>query len=77
MQANIAVVDGRLQLEKVLAVRDRLPDLRAIIMWGDEEADEEGVIGWREFHSIGKSLGDEELRTRLEEQVRRVWRGRM
>jgi len=68
-QANIAVVDGRLQLEKVLAVRDRLPDLRHIIMWGEEEADEEGVIGWREFQSIGKTLGEEELRTRLEEQA--------
>lgn len=64
------MVDGRLQLEKVLAVRDRLPDLRHIIMWGEEEADEEGVIGWREFQSIGKTLGEEELRTRLEEQVR-------
>ena len=68
-QANIAVVDGRVQLEKVLAVRHKLPDLRAIVQWGDEEVEEEGVISWADFQALGRSLDEEELRVRLEEQA--------
>lgn len=68
-QANIAVVDGRAQLEKVLAVRDKLPDLRAIIQYGEEPVEEEGVVSWQVFQDLGNSLGDEELRIRLEGQA--------
>ena len=68
-QANIAVVDGRVQLEKVLAVRHKLPDLRAIVQWGDEEVEEEGVLSWADFQALGRSLDEEELRVRLEEQA--------
>jgi len=67
--ANIAVVDGRAQLEKVLAVRDKLPDLRAIIQYGEEEVDHDGVLSWEDFQDLGRSLGEEELRIRLEEQA--------
>ena len=34
---------------QVLAVRDKLPDLRAIVQYGEEEVDHEGVIGWEDF----------------------------
>jgi len=68
-QANIAVVDGKFQLEKVLAVRHKLPELRAIVQYGEEEVEEEGVISWKEFQALGNSLGEEELRIRLEEQA--------
>jgi len=68
-QANIAVVDGRAQLEKVLAVKHKLPDLRAIVQWGDEEVEEEGVLSWADFQALGRSLDEEELRVRLEEQA--------
>merc|ERR1719228_115194 len=53
-QANIAVVDGTAQLEKVLSVRDQLPDLRAIVQYGEERVHEDGVISWREFQGIGQ-----------------------
>ena len=72
---NIAVVDGRAQLEKVdvdkmidnddhvgddydddvpqvLAVRDKLPDLRAIVQYGPEEVDHDGVVSWEDFQVI-------------------------
>ena len=75
---NIAVVDGKAQLEKVdvgkmidnhdhvgdddlmvmmmshqvLAVRDKLPDLRAIVQYGPEEVDHDGVVSWEEFQVI-------------------------
>lgn len=81
-QADIAVVDGREQLAKVrmlgflvsgprqvLEVRHKLPELKAIVQWGEEEVDEEGVVPWSEFQALGRSTGEEELRLRLEEQA--------
>ena len=41
------LVDG--DVTQVLAVRDKLPDLRAIVQYGEEEVDHEGVIGWEDF----------------------------
>ena len=71
---NIAVVDGKAQLEKVdvgkmidnhdhvddgdddvpqvLAVRDKLPDLRAIVQYGPEEVHHDGVVSWEDFQVI-------------------------
>ena len=104
---------------QVLAVRDKLPDLRAIVQYGEEEVEHDGVVSWEEFQvgndgsgddddnnskftmtkpkeqqamgrfeaavflsnkiernsilcvnqALGRSLGEEELRLRLEEQV--------
>jgi hypothetical protein len=34
--------------------RDQLPDLRAIVMWG-EEPWQEGVLSWKELLRIGDS----------------------
>ena len=68
-QANIAVVDSHTQLHKVLQVRDKLPELKTIIQYGEEESYEDGVINWREFRDIAKTLGDEELNERLDNQA--------
>ena len=34
---------------QVLAVRDKLPDLRAIVQYGEEEVEHDGVVSWEEF----------------------------
>ena len=34
---------------QVLAVRDKLPDLRAIVQYGQEEVEHDGVVSWEEF----------------------------
>ena len=34
---------------QVLAVRDKLPDLRAIIQYGEEDVDHDGVLSWEDF----------------------------
>ena len=36
-------------LIQVLAVRDKLPDLRAIIQYGEEDVDHDGVLSWEDF----------------------------
>ena len=50
-------------------VRSQLPDLRTIVMYGEEESYEDGVINWAEFLQLGSSQTEEELRERLEQQA--------
>ena len=33
-------------------MRDKLPDLRAIVQYGPEEVDHDGVVSWEEFQVI-------------------------
>ena len=54
---------------KLLLVRSKLPDLRTIVMYGEEESYEDGVINWAEFMQLGASQTEEELRERLEQQA--------
>jgi len=68
-QANIAVVDSDAQLQKILQVRAKLPELKAIIQYGEDESYEDGVVSWNDFKDIGKSLNEEELNERLANQA--------
>ena len=36
----------------MLAVRDKLPDLRAIVQYGPDEVDHDGVVSWEDFQVI-------------------------
>ena len=51
------------------SVRSQLPDLRTIVMYGEDESYEDGVINWAEFLQLGSSQTEEELRERLEQQA--------
>ena len=33
-------------------MRDKLPDLRAIVQYGPEEVDHDGVVSWEDFQVI-------------------------
>lgn len=68
-QANIAVVDSYDQLQKVLACKDKCPELKTIIQYGDEHAYDSGVVSWEEFKTLGKSADDLELQQRLKNQA--------
>ena len=54
---------------KLPLVRSKLPDLRTIVMYGEEESYEDGVINWAEFLQLGASQTEEELSERLEQQA--------
>ena len=68
-RANIAVVDCESQLEKLLSVRDNLPDLKHIVLYGEDEVIDSEIINWKDFLKLGSSLGEEELKERLEGQA--------
>ena len=75
--ARVVVVDGQKQLDKILAIRNELPKLVAIVMWGDKPAagindgigdGQAKVYSWAEFMELGKSVADDKLAARIEDQ---------
>ncbi len=66
-EAQIAVVEDADQLAKFLEIRDKLPDLKAIVMMeGDHE--DEGVYSWERFLAHGEDLDDAKLAERIDGQ---------
>ena len=72
----IAVVDGKHQFTKILEIRNRLPNLRMIVIYNYDNsftipADEEGVAkvrSWNDFLAMGSSQYDEEIDSRVNNQ---------
>ena len=51
-RANIIVVGDSTQLEKIVSIREELPDLRAIVLF-EGETDISGVLTWEQILKIG------------------------
>jgi len=65
-RANIIVVEDDSQLKKILAVKDELPDLKAIIQYTGKP-NHEGVLSWQDVLEKGKNESDEALDQRLKQ----------
>ena len=63
-RANIIVVGDHKQLDKILAIKDNLPELKAIVLF-DGESNVPGVISWKELIKIGQDASDSILKERL------------
>lgn len=58
--ANIAVVENDMQLQKILKIRDQVPDLKAIIQYTGKPSDS-SVLSWQDLMDIGSKESDEKL----------------
>lgn len=65
--AQVAVVENREYLDKMLAVRDQLPDLKAIVLM-DGSAPEDGVLSWNDLLEVAGGVAQEDLRERIAAQ---------
>jgi long-chain acyl-CoA synthetase len=63
-EARLAVVDTPEALEKLLAVRERVPRLATIVLV-EGESDAPGVVSWRRLLELGAEAGEAEVRARL------------
>lgn len=63
-EAMVAIVENREYMERFLAVRDRLPRLRDIVLMEGEPAGDD-VISWAQLLERGSSVGEEEIDTRM------------
>ncbi len=66
--ADIVVVEGQKELDKIMPYRDQLSGVKAIVQyWGKPTM--EGVMSWEELIKIGRESGKQE---ELEERLSRV-----
>lgn len=66
-EARVAFVENAEQLAKFRAVRDQLPQLRAIVVM-NAEPDGDDAISWRQFLALGMGVPEEKLEARLKGQ---------
>jgi len=63
-RANIVVVGDTVQLEKILSIKDQLPELKAIVLY-EGTSSMPGVISWQELLNIGRDNTEEVLDQRM------------
>jgi long-subunit acyl-CoA synthetase (AMP-forming) len=63
-EAAVAIVENQEYLNRFLAVRDRLPLLRALVLM-EGEASGEGVLSWSQLLERGSSVAEEEIDRRI------------
>lgn len=61
---NIVIVENDIQLQKILKIRHRLPQLKAIIQYLGTPASNE-VLSWEDLLEIGRTVPDEVLERRI------------
>ncbi|CAI9560204.1 unnamed protein product [Staurois parvus] len=61
-RANIIVVENQKQLEKILQIWDKLPDLKAVVQYkGSLQVKHSNLYTWDEFLELGKDINEEHL----------------
>jgi long-subunit acyl-CoA synthetase (AMP-forming) len=63
-EAVVAIVENQEYLERFLAVRDRLPHLKTIVLMEGEPSGE-GVLSWAQLLERGSSIAEEEIDRRI------------
>ncbi|XP_046857270.1 long-chain-fatty-acid--CoA ligase ACSBG2-like [Xenia sp. Carnegie-2017] len=66
-RTRIAVVENKIQLDKILKIWDQLPDLKAVIQYLGEVEDKSNpnVYTWEDFMKLGEACDDTELDARI------------
>lgn len=66
-EAPVVLVENKVQMDKVLAVRHRLPSLKWIVtMRGAPAVDDPQVVAWDDFLAMGDAVSDADLEARME-----------
>ncbi|NXM31783.1 ACBG2 ligase, partial [Oxyruncus cristatus] len=57
--ADVIVVENQKQLQKILEIEDRLPQLKAIVQYGEEIKEKRpNLYSWSEFMELGRDVPD-------------------
>ncbi|XP_027523944.1 long-chain-fatty-acid--CoA ligase ACSBG2 isoform X2 [Corapipo altera] len=57
--ADVIVVENQKQLQKILEIEDRLPQLKAIVQYGEEIKEKSpNLYSWSEFMELGRDVPD-------------------
>jgi long-subunit acyl-CoA synthetase (AMP-forming) len=66
--ASVVFVENKTQLDKFLQVRDRLPNLKALVLM-QGEANQPGVYSWVKFLELGLNTAEQDLERRIAAQT--------
>ena len=69
--AEVVCVDTIDNLKKFLKNREKMPQVKAFIVWGDQSLPKElegdkSIFLWRDFLTLGKDVEDQAIHTRME-----------
>ena len=65
-EATVAIVDDEDQYEKLIAVRDQVPNLKKVVLMGDAPAaTKDWVISWQQFLELGRTVSEDDLNFRI------------
>lgn len=69
-KAQVVVLDGHDQLKKYQAIHHQLPELKAIVVWGEFNLNSKSdfsipVYSWEEFMSLGVGVSNQEIHERI------------
>ncbi|XP_010003883.1 PREDICTED: long-chain-fatty-acid--CoA ligase ACSBG2 [Chaetura pelagica] len=68
-RANVVVVENNKQLQKILEIQHKLPQLKAIVQYGEElKETRPNLYSWSEFMDLGKDIPDAQLHAIIESQ---------
>lgn len=66
-EAAVVVVENAGHLDRFLAIRDSLPELRGIVLM-EGESEIEGVLSWEQLLALGETVPEERLEARIARQ---------
>jgi len=66
-EANVAVVEDAAQLAKFMEIRDRLPDLKAIVLMNGADPDSQ-VYAWEDLPRLAEQTPEKDLNARIAAQ---------
>jgi long-subunit acyl-CoA synthetase (AMP-forming) len=72
-EAAVVFVDDSEQLAKFLAVRDRLPALKVLVLMHGTTS-QPGVLSWTKFLELGLNTSEQDLDKRIAASGRMTWR---
>eukprot|EP01118_Nematostelium_gracile_P005033 TRINITY_DN1602_c0_g1_i1.p1 TRINITY_DN1602_c0_g1~~TRINITY_DN1602_c0_g1_i1.p1 ORF type:complete len:652 (+),score=230.05 TRINITY_DN1602_c0_g1_i1:66-2021(+) len=67
-RASVIFVENESQLKKILQIKSNLPHLKKVVQWSGEVVENETVLSWETFMSIGKDIPDAALNERIDNQ---------
>lgn len=68
-EALVVFVENEIQLKKILAVRNKLPHMKAIVQWsGKAPEGEKDVYSWEDFMKLGSEVDTKEVEDRIAPQ---------
>ncbi|MCU0599738.1 MAG: long-chain fatty acid--CoA ligase [Desulfobacterales bacterium] len=63
----IVFAENKVQLDKILEIRNEIPNIRKVILFNGSHPGDEGIISFDEFMKLGKNVTEKDLQQRIKE----------